>query len=197
MKPLRALCLAACAAFVAGTAQAQTTTESEEFSTGKEPEIQVGQTYSRDQFDDWEMICQKTETGADPCELAHLVVDQTGNAMVDLRIFPLPPGQKVIAGSTFVAPLGIMLQNGVVLELPGKESKQYPFQFCNQVGCVARIGFTPLELEAMRKGETATVTLHSVSNPNQGVSVPISLKGFATGYAALVKAMLELQKNAQ
>lgn len=164
---------------------------SAEFPVGTTPEIQLGQPYAKETFGDWEMLCIKTEEGPEPCEIGQLILDGNGNAVSDVRMFPLPPGSEAIAGATFITPLGVALQSGLLFAVDDKKPKQYPFQFCNNIGCVSRIGFTPLELQAMRKGETGIMSFRLVDNPQQPVNVGVSLKGFAAAFAALSKLRIQ------
>lgn len=165
----------------------------EEFPVGTEPAIQPGQTYARETFGDWELMCVKTAEGPEPCEIGHLIIDDAGNPVSDVRFFPLQDAGQVLAGGTFVTPLGVLLTNGVVYSVDDKTPKQYPFQFCNSIGCVARVGLTALELQAMRKGAVGHLVITMVNNPGQPVNIPVSLKGFAAAYAALSKLILEQQ----
>jgi invasion protein IalB len=192
---LRWSLLALSATLLAGGAMAQDTTTTEEFPIGTTPEIQPGQTYAKEAFGDWELLCIKTVEGPEPCELGQLVLGENSNPVADVRVFPLPPGNAAIAGATFINPLGVALQAGMVFGVDDKETKQYPYQFCNNIGCVARVGFTPLELQALRKGENGVMSFRMVADPNQPISVKVSMKGFATGYAALTKLLIDAQKN--
>jgi len=174
-------------------AQTETETNSEEFPVGTTPDIQPGQTYVLETFGHWELLCVKVETGNDPCEVGQLVLDENSSPVADIRAFPLPAGAAAIAGLTFVTPLGVSLPTGLVFVVDDKAPKQYPYQFCNQVGCVARLGLTPLELQAMRKGEKGTISLRMISNTEQQLDITVSLKGFAAAFAALTKLMLDQQ----
>lgn len=183
-----ALCLA-----LAPMAVAQETTEStdEAFPTGTQPEVQIGQAYQAGNFDDWEMVCVKAESGPEQCEIGQLVMDDAANPIADVRIFPLPQGSQAIAGSTILTPLGVSLANGLLFAVDEDEPKQYPFAFCNNVGCISRVGFTPLELQKMRKGAVAKMTIRLFQDPNNPISIGLSLKGFSDAYAALTKKTLQ------
>ncbi|MCA8870135.1 MAG: invasion associated locus B family protein [Rhodobacteraceae bacterium] len=172
-------------------AQDETQPKTEEFPTGSEPEVQIGQTYQAEQFDDWEIVCVKVESGNEPCEIGQLVLDSSGNPIADVRVFPLPPNSKAIAGATIITPLGVLIQNGLLFSIDDAKPKQYPYLFCNNIGCVSRIGFVPLELQALRKGNVAKMTVRMFNNPDQAIDIAVSLKGFSTAYTALTKRLLE------
>lgn len=166
------------------------------FPIGTDPEVQVGQTYSAEVFGDWELICIKQDSGPEPCEIGQLILDDKGTPVSDVRIFPLPPGGQAITGGTFILPLGVQLQPGMNLAVDDKDPKNYPFFYCNNVGCVSQVGFTPLELEALRKGTAGKVSFLMVGGQQGPLTLTLSLKGFSAAYAELSKRMIALQ-NAQ
>jgi invasion protein IalB len=182
-------------ATMASAAFAQDTTapKTEEFPIGTDPELQPGQPYALETFGDWELLCVKVAEGTEPCEIGQLILDEQGAPVADVRVNPLPPGGAAIAGVTFVIPLGVVLQSGLIYAVDDKDPKQYPFQFCNTVGCVARVGLAPIELQAMRKGEVGKIAFRMITNSEQILKLEVSLKGFAAAYGALNKLKLEQQ----
>ena len=202
MKPMQKLAVIALSAAIAsialtaGVPAQEKKAASDAFPLGKKPEIQVGQTYTVETFDAWELLCIKTAKGPEPCEIGQLVLDGKGTPISDMRVFPLPPGQPAIAAATVIAPLGIDLQRGMLMAIDKNKPKQYPFAVCNNVGCVARIGFTPLELESLRNGTQARISVNIYGRPNNVLDIPVSLKGFAKAYAALQKRLIEERKKA-
>ncbi len=196
MKPLSILSALALVLALASSAVAQETAKPkpEAFPVGTKPKVQIGQTYTADTFDSWEMLCVKVAKGPEPCEIGQLVLDDKSNPISDVRFFPLPPGTVAIAGATIVTPLGVLLKNGVVIGVDDAKPKQYPYSYCNNVGCIAQVGFTGLELQALRKGKTAKITVVMANNRQNPLIIPVSLKGFAPAYAALSKYILDQQK---
>ena len=150
----------------------------------------VGSDYSAATFEAWEQKCVRTESGIDPCQLYTLLKDKDGNSVAELTIFNLPKGTEgpVVAGATFVAPLETLLPAGMTLQIDTSKGKVYPFTFCTQIGCVARIGFTAEEVEAMKKGANAVLTIVPFVAPNEKVELTMPLKGFTAGYDAVVAA---------
>lgn len=164
------------------------------FPVGKTPVIQVGQTYTAKTYGNWDLMCVKVAKGPEPCEIGQLVVDGKSNPIADIRIFPLPPGRAAIAGATIVTPLGVLLKDGMVITIDKNAPKQYPFTFCTKIGCIARVGLTGLELQSLRTGKTGKITVVLASNPQNPLTIPMSLKDFATAYAALSKRLIDEQK---
>jgi invasion protein IalB len=149
-----------------------------------------GSTYSAATFEAWEQKCVRTETGVDPCQLYLLLKDKEGNSVAEFTMFNLPAGSEgpAVAGATFIAPLETLLTAGMTLQIDEAKGKLYPFTFCAQIGCVARIGFTAEEIAAMKAGANAKITIVPFVAPDEKVELVLSLKGFTAGYDAVVAA---------
>lgn len=150
---------------------------------------QPGQGYLAANFEGWEQRCEKTEDGKDPCQLFQLLKDTDGNSVAEFSIFPLPAGGKAVAGATVVAPLETLLTAGLTIAIDSAPAKIYPFNFCTQLGCVARVGFTAEELAQLKKGNKAVATIVPAVAPDTPVNLDISLKGFTAGFDAASAAM--------
>jgi invasion protein IalB len=148
---------------------------------------EIGATYSAGVFDDWEQRCARSGTDADPCQLYQLLKDEAGTAVAEITVFGLPEGTggDAEAGATFIAPLETLLPAGLTLQIDAGKPKVYPFAFCAPMGCVIRLGFTPAEIEAMKKGNKMTATIVPFVAQDQRVNLNISLKGFTKGYEAV------------
>lgn len=154
----------------------------------------VGQAYIKSEHGDWQLRCVKTEDGADPCQLYQLLKDEKGNAVAEITLVALPEGQQAIAGASIIVPLETLLTENLRIGVDDGKVKIYPFTFCSQAGCIARVGFLPEEVDAMKKGKKATVTVVPFVAPDQTVKVDISLKGFTEAFDA-VKATLPAAKE--
>ena len=154
-----------------------------ELSTGNA----LGDTYVAGTFEAWEQRCVRTESGIDPCQLYVLLKDQEGNSVAEFTMFSLPAGSEgpAVAGATFIAPLETLLTTGMTLQIDATAPKAYPFTFCTQIGCVARLGFTAAEVDQMKKGASATIVIVPFVAPDARVELPVSLKGFTAGLAAV------------
>ncbi|MCU0909496.1 MAG: invasion associated locus B family protein [Rhodobacteraceae bacterium] len=151
-------------------------------------EPQVGDTYVADVQGDWEVRCVRTEDGKDPCQLYQLLQDEAGNAVAEIGMFALPEGQQAAAGATIITPLETLLMQQVTIAVDGGTAKRYPFTFCSQIGCFARVGFTADEVAAFKRGRQATLTIFPAAAPDQPVNLTISLSGFTAGYDAVAAA---------
>jgi invasion protein IalB len=142
----------------------------------------IGVTYTASIHGDWENRCVRTEDGADPCQLYQLLRDSDGNPVAEISIFGLPAGQQAAAGATVIVPLETLLTEELTLQVDGGQARKYPFSWCSQIGCIARLGFAAAEVDAFKKGNKATLTIVPVVAPDQKVSVDASLRGFTAGY---------------
>lgn len=146
---------------------------------------QVGQYYSKETHQDWTTRCIKAEQGKDPCELYQLLKDSEGNSVAEMTLIPLRNGE-VAAGATLIAPLETDLIQGLGFAVGTAEPRGYPFNFCAPVGCVSRMGFTAAELDALKRGANATVTLLPFGGDRENpVRLTLSLAGFTAAFDAL------------
>lgn len=152
-----------------------------------EGEPQVGQTYIREEYGDWELRCVRSEgeAASDPCQLYQLLRDGDGNSVAEFNVFPLPDGGQAAAGANVITPLETLLTANLRLGIDGGQSKVYPYSFCSRIGCFARIGLTSAELDLFRKGASAQVTIVPAASPDETVELTLSLSGFTAGYNAL------------
>ncbi len=175
------------------------TTTSAGLSMGEpvEGSTDVGQPYVKEQFDDWQLRCVKTNGEHDPCQLYQLLKDGDGNPVSEFAIFPLlPPQGDAVAGGTIIAPLETLLPEGVRLSVDGSEARRYPFTFCTEIGCFARVGYGLEDINRFKAGNSATVSIIPVLAPDRRITLTVSLKGFTAGYTALDTMMKEIAAEA-
>jgi invasion protein IalB len=184
---LRAFALAALLA-VPGAASAQSdeaSTATETLPVGR-PVQDIGTTYIAETHGDWEIRCIRAEEGQpEPCQLYQLLVDQAGNPVAEFNLFDLPDEGQIVAGATIVTPLDTLLPPGMRLRVDDGQWAEYPFAFCQQVGCFSRLGLTAADIEAMRNGGVASVAIVPLPAPDQIVELEASLIGFTAGFEAL------------
>lgn len=171
----------------AENAEGDTPAGANELSLGEEVRTgpQVGDTYIRDTYGDWELRCVKTEDDRDPCQLYQLLADETGNAVAEINLFGLQDGGQAAAGATIITPLETLLTQQITLSVDGGAGKRYPFTWCAQIGCVARVGFTQAEVDGFKRGAKGTLVIVPVAAPDQQVVLTVSLSGFTAGFDAV------------
>lgn len=146
---------------------------------------EVVEPYVKSTHGDWQLRCIRAQDGSDPCELYQLLKDGKGNSVSEITLVALPGGKDAVAGATIIVPLETLLTQQLTLAVDGGKPKRYAFTFCANVGCFARIGFTAEEIENMKKGSAAQISVVPVLAPDQVVSVSISLKGFTEAFEAV------------
>ena len=141
----------------------------------------LGQTYTKEVIGAWEQRCVRTEA-EDPCQMYQLMDDGEGVPVAEFSLFRLPGDGKAKAGATVVVPLETALPNQLVINIDGGKAKRYPYAFCNQVGCYARIGLTDADVNAFKRGNLAVITIVPALAPDQEVKLNLSLEGFTASY---------------
>ncbi len=142
----------------------------------------LGQPYTKEVIGAWEMRCLKTEEEVDPCQMYQLLNDGENNPVAEVSLFRLPEGGKAEAGATIVVPLETALPQQMTISVDGGKARRYPYAFCNPVGCYVRLGLTPEDVTAFKRGNQAVVTIVPALAPGQKVELPLSLSGFTAGY---------------
>ena len=167
---------------------ADTLARVEDFSIGEvvRTELNLGDYYDKGQFNDWTLRCVKTENPIDPCQLFQLMFTGTGTPVAEFNLSVIEPNGVVIAGANVITPLETLLTAQLKIQVDDTHVKAYPFAFCMQIGCVARIGLTEEDLAGYRAGNAATVTMVPAGSPNQQEVLTLSLIGFTAGYNALI-----------
>ncbi len=106
-------------------------------------------------------------------------------------MFNLPAGQQAAAGATIIVPLETLLTANLTMKVDTAQPRVYPFTWCSSIGCVARVGFTQAEVDALKRGSRAQLTIVPVVAPDERVILDVSLTGFTAGYDAVVAANAE------
>ena len=179
-------------------AAAQDESAADSLPVGQTP---VGETYTAETHGDWEIRCIRAEEGQpEPCQLYQLLRDENGGPVAEFNVFDLPDEGEVVAGATIVTPLETLLPPGIRLRVDNGGWSEYPFAFCQPVGCFSRLGLTQADVDAMRAGAEAYVALVPLPAPDQVIEVSASLTGFTAGFAALQErnaAAVELFEQSQ
>ena len=155
----------------------------ESLSLGLNIEVpNVGQPYIAERIGDWNMRCIRSENGQDPCELFQLLVNNEGNPLSEIMVFPLPKGQAAIAGATIIVPLKTLLTARMTIGFDTETTKSYPYSFCTEIGCIARIGLTEDDIALMKAGNQSVITIRHMDAPDKALNLNLSLSGFTAGF---------------
>lgn len=152
-------------------------TEAEaEATTTPEP----GEPYLIATHRDWEVLCTRFEEGGDEmCEMYQLLLDGDESPIAEISIAALPADAGAVAGATITTPLETFLPAGLGWSVGDAEDMRVEgFRMCAVIGCIARIGFNADEIEAMKRGTHANITIAPFIAIDQPVDIRVSLLGF-------------------
>ncbi|MEM1079599.1 MAG: invasion associated locus B family protein [Pseudomonadota bacterium] len=178
------LSAAALALMLASPVVAQTAGETAEAApAGPQP----GQTYIREEITDWSVRCIRGEgpLESDSCQLYQLLRDQADNPVSEFTLLPAPEASEVDALITIITPLETVLTEGLIFSIDGQSLPPKPFVWCNRTGCFSRFGVSALEVQAMKDGAVATVSIVALARPDARVEVTASLRGFTAAFDKL------------
>ena len=143
----------------------------------------VGQGAVRSVHNDWQIRCD-TPPGSqgEQCALMQSVVAED-RANVGLTVVVLKTADQKMRLMRVVAPLGVLLPNGLGLKIDQTDIGRAGFVRCLPNGCVAEVVMDENLLKQLRTGQTATFIIFQ--SPEEGIGFPMSLKGFGDGYDKL------------
>jgi invasion protein IalB len=163
----------------------------EEFSTGEvlDSTPAIGDYYIKGTYGDWTLRCLKAEQSPDPCQLFQLMYSPDGAPVAEYNLNPIESDGVVVAGANVITPLETLLTQQLTIQIDDQNAKIYPFAFCVQMGCVARIGLTQEDFDIYCSGAQAIVTIFPAAAPTQPERLVLSLKGFTAGHVALMESL--------
>jgi len=82
-----------------------------------------------------------------------------------------------------LAPLGVLLPNGLGLNIDGTDMGRVAFVRCLPNGCVAEVVMDDSLLNRLSSGKTAIFVVFRT--PEEGIGIPVSLNGFGDGFKKL------------
>jgi invasion protein IalB len=131
----------------------------------------------------WNMVCD-TPPGAssEQCALMQNVVAED-RPEVGLSVVVLRTADRKSEILRVLAPLGVLLPNGLGLNIDGKDIGRAYFVRCFQDGCYAEVILDDKLLTALKTGKSATFIVFQT--PEEGIGIPVDLNGFAEGYDAI------------
>ena len=109
-----------------------------------------------------------------------------GSPVAEYNLNPVQSDGLVIAGANVITPLETLLTQQLTIQVDDENAKIYPFAFCVQMGCVARIGLTEEDLDSYRSGAQAIITMFPAAAPTKPERLTLSLTGFTAGHEALM-----------
>ncbi|MBX3529181.1 MAG: invasion associated locus B family protein [Rhizobiaceae bacterium] len=131
----------------------------------------------------WSIICD-TPPGAssEQCAMMQNVIAED-RPEVGLSVVVLRTADNKAEILRVLAPLGVLLPNGLGLNVDGKDIGRAYFVRCFQDGCYAEVILEKQLLDTLSKGAAATFIVFQT--PEEGIGIPVDLTGFSAGFAAL------------
>ncbi len=131
----------------------------------------------------WSIICD-TPPGAasDQCALMQNVVADD-RPEVGLSVVVLKTADNKARILRVLAPLGVILPNGLGLNIDGKDLGRASFVRCVADGCYAEVILKDDLLTTMQTGTNATFIIFA--SPEEGIGIPVDLSGFKDGFSKL------------
>lgn len=142
-----------------------------------------GQGVVKAQYGDWQMSCD-TPPGAsfEQCAIIQNVTAED-QPNVGLSVIVLKTADQQARLLRVLAPLGVLLPNGLGLNVDGVDKGRVAFVRCLPNGCVAEVVMDDALIELLSKGTTAIFVVFKT--PEEGIGIPVSLNGFGDGFAQL------------
>ncbi len=132
---------------------------------------------------DWSVLCD-TPAGAasEQCVLIQNVQAED-RPEVGLSVVVMRTADQRARILRVLAPLGVLLPNGLGLYVDGTDIGRAYFVRCFQDGCYAEVILEDSLIDMLKNGKSATFIVFQT--PEEGIGIPVDLEGFEEGFAAL------------
>lgn len=137
----------------------------------------------RKTFDDWQLRCE-TPAGAkaEQCALVqYLAAEDRPNLTLVVIVLKTADNRGYLL--RVVAPLGVLLPSGLGLKIDQTDIGRAGFVRCLTTGCVAEVVMDDGLIRQFKSGTQATFIVFQT--PEEGVGIPLSMKGFGAGFDSL------------
>ena len=171
-------------AFAQDSQQAEDQTEADSAAT----ELQVGEIVVEPtvaEFDDWTVVCVKNDDGGEDCRMQQVVLNASETPIAEFEIWKIPENAELAAGSVIALPLGVMLEEGILMQVDQALPRRYRYALCDAGGCYSRLGLSKVEINRMKAGSKMTMTIYAYQSPDQPIDLEVSLAGFTKAFDSL------------
>jgi len=147
------------------------------------PKTAAAQGVVKSIYGDWQIRCD-TPPGAqsEQCALIQSVTAED-RPNVGLTVIVLKTADQKSRLMRVLAPLGVLLPSGLGLKINQADIGRAGFVRCLPNGCVAEVIMDDNLIKQLRTGQTATFIIFQT--PEEGIGIPMSLKGFGDGFDKL------------
>jgi invasion protein IalB len=134
-------------------------------------------------FGDWEIRCDTPPgASAQQCALIQSVAaEDKPNVNLVVLVLKINEGKSRLL--RVIAPLGVLLPNGLGLLIDQTNIGNAGFVKCHPTGCIAEVVMEDKLVDQLKTGKTATFIIHET--PDEGIGLPLTLAGFKEGFAKL------------
>lgn len=130
-------------------------------------------------YQDWQVMCQQSPVGARCAAVQQEFSNQTHQRILNVQLSPAADGHTA---GVVMAPLGVALAKGVVLQADGKiVGAPMSFTACVSDGCIAPATFSASQLNMLQGAKRVEVKLSSLTGQN--LTLPLSAKGLSDAVA--------------
>ncbi|QKV18879.1 invasion associated locus B family protein [Oricola thermophila] len=131
----------------------------------------------------WSIVCDVPPgASAEQCVLMQNVV-AADREEFGLSVVVLKTADKKAQILRVLAPLGVLLPNGLGLNIDGNDIGRAYFVRCFTDGCYAEVILEETLIKSLSEGKNAT--FYVFQTPEEGIGISVDLDGFADGYKAL------------
>jgi len=168
---------------LAQTPPAQLPAPTAQQESGQSPSTPQQSGTLKSQHGPWAILCD-TPAGAktEQCALIQNVV-AAKRPELGLSVVVLKTADNKARILRVLAPLGVLLPNGLGLNVDGKDIGRAYFVRCFEDGCYAEVILEDELLNTFRNGKSATFIVFQT--PEEGVGIPVDLTAFGEGFDAL------------
>ncbi len=138
---------------------------------------------------DWEIRCAPAPN--EICVMSQSFSDAEGRAIALVKIVrfenrALSNGAKIPGQLEVVVPLGVVLTEGLSVQVDSGKARIAPYRFCTKVGCRVLEPIAEDFIAQLKAGASAKVGFRSLDGQNHDAT--ISLKGFTKAFDSLKPA---------
>lgn len=131
----------------------------------------------------WSIICDvPAGASGEQCALMQNVIAEDRKE-VGLSVVVLKTADKKARILRVLAPLGVILPNGLGLNVDGKDLGRAYFVRCLKDGCYAEVILNDDLISTLSASSLATFIIFET--PEEGIGIPVDLTGFKPGFEAL------------
>ena len=137
----------------------------------------------RSVHEDWQIRCDKPPGAKEEqCALIQSVTAED-RPNVGLTVIVLRTADQKTRLMRVIAPPGVLLPSGLGLKVDDADVGRAGFVRCVPNGCVAEVIMDEKLIESLRNGKMATFIIFQT--PEEGIGLPVSLRGFGEGFDKL------------